>query len=148
MVSICHSVARETRLRCLGPPRASLSFALSPFFLALSTQASLSRHALTHAESIFEFGGRAPPHGRWLDITRILEHLRTFLEFDPRIPEVAPKISRLPLIPFLSVRIRRTPNTYELTRLGFDRYGRLTIENLTRNSMYSQLNCFTSNITK
>jgi len=42
VVSICHSVARETRLRCLGPLRASLSFALSPFFLALSTSDSPS----------------------------------------------------------------------------------------------------------
>lgn len=69
-------------------------------------------------ESIFEFGGRAAPPGRWLDITRILEHLRTFLEFDPRLPEVAPKIPRLPPIPFLSARTRRTPNTYELPRIG------------------------------
>lgn len=103
MVSICHSVARETRPRCLGPPRASLSFALSPFFLALSTPGSASS-SFSHVESIFEFGGRAAPHGRWLDITRILKHLRTFLEFDPRIPEVAPKIPRLPPIPFLSAR--------------------------------------------
>lgn len=92
----------------------------------------LSQHALTHVESIFEFGGHAASHGRWLDITRILEHLRTFLEFDPRIPEVAPKIPRLPPIPFLSAR---TPCTYELPRLGFERYDRLTIKNLTRNSM-------------
>jgi len=80
----------------------------SPFPRPVS-QAPLSRHALTYVESIFEFGGRAAPHGRWLDITRILKHLRTFLECDPRIPEVAPKISRLPPIPFLSAR---TSSTY------------------------------------
>lgn len=111
----------------------SLYLHFSSPFPRPAPQASLSRHALTHVESIFEFGGRAAPPGRWLDITRILEHLRTFLEFDPRLPEVAPKIPRLPPIPFLSARTRRTPNTYELPR--FERYDRLTIENLTRNSM-------------
>jgi len=72
----------------------------SPFLHPIP-QAPLSQYALTHVESIFEFGGRAASHGRWLDITRILEHLRTFLEFDPRIPEVAPKIPRLPPDPLL-----------------------------------------------
>lgn len=68
-----------------------------------------SDDTLVHSRgiSIFEFGGRAGPHGRWPDITRILESLRTSVEFDPRIPEVAPKIPRLSAIPFLSARASR-----------------------------------------
>lgn len=107
MVSICHSVARE-RVAVGLALRASLSSALSPSFLAVprATSPETHRHTrlYTHAESIFEFGGHAGPHGRWPDITRILESLRTSAEFDPRIPEVAPKMPRLPTIPFLSAR--------------------------------------------
>lgn len=76
----------------------------------------LRHDTLVHSRgiSIFEFGGRAAPHGRWPDITRILESLRTSLEFDPRIPEVAPKIPRLPAIPFLSARARARARTRPL----------------------------------
>lgn len=137
VVSICHSVARETRPRCLGPPRASLSFALSPFFLALSTPGSASS----------SFSTRFDSRGIYLWIRRSRRSAWTLAGYyeNSEAPSNLPGIrstypggrAKNPTTAADPLLVGAHPCTYirELSRLGFERYDRLTIENLTRNSM-------------
>lgn len=140
MVSICHSVARETRLRLLW---STSCFSIFRFISIFPRPFHARFHKLLFLDMLWwnlSLNSAVAPFR--MDVRWILREF--WSTFEPSWNSI--HVSRRSRQK--SHDCRRSPScrhasgtplicTYELSQFRFKRYNRLTIENLIRNSMYS-----------